>query len=114
MKKLNIVVILLFISVTSFSQTLSLYECKELALENNKVLKESQLKLDASEKIKKNAFTKYFPTVSASATAFKSSKDFLDIKTEAMDLPVYDGNLANLSNATQFAYVPRISIQTLD
>ncbi|WP_372747000.1 TolC family protein [Lutibacter sp.] len=114
MKKLNIVVILLFISVTSISQTLTLQECKELALENNKVLKKSQLKLDASEKIKKNAFTNYFPTISASATAFKSSKDFLDIKTDAMDLPVYDGNLANLSTATQFAYVPPISIQTLD
>jgi outer membrane protein TolC len=85
-----------------------------LAIENNKRLKESQLKLEASEKIKKNAFAKYFPTVSASATAFKSSKDFLDIKTEAMDLPVYDGNLAHLEGATQFAYVPPISIQTLD
>lgn len=85
-----------------------------LAIENNKRLKESQLKLEASEKVKKDAFTKYFPTVSASGFAFKSSKDFLDIKTEAMDLPVYDGNTANLAAATQFAYVPPISIQTLD
>lgn len=114
MKKLNIIITLLFFSIASIGQTITLNTCKELAIENNKRLKESQLKLEASEKIKKNAFAKYFPTVSASATAFKSSKDFLDIKTEAMDLPVYDGNLAHLEGATQFAYVPPISIQTLD
>lgn len=114
MKKLSIVTILLFFSATSIAQTLTLNACKELALENNKRLKESQLKLEASGKVRKDAFTKYFPTVSASAFAFKSSKDFLDIKTDAMDLPVYDGNPANLAAATQFAYVPPINIQTLD
>lgn len=114
MKKLSIVAILLFFGATSIAQTLTLNACKELALENNKRLKESQLKLEASGKVRKDAFTKYFPTVSASAFAFKSSKDFLDIKTDAMDLPVYDGNPANLAAATQFAYVPPINIQTLD
>ncbi|QTY27153.1 TolC family protein [Flavobacterium sp. CS20] len=114
MKKLSIVAILLFFGATSIAQTLTLNACKELALENNKRLKESQLKLEASGKVRKNAFTKYFPTVSASAFAFKSSKNFLDIKTDAMDLPVYDGNPAHLETATQFAYVPPINIQTLD
>jgi outer membrane protein TolC len=114
MKKLSIIITLLFFSIASIGQTITLSTCKELAIENNKRLKESQLKLDASEKIKKNAFTKYFPTVSAAATAFKSSKNFIDIKTEAMNLPVYDGSLANVGAATQFAYVPPISIQTLD
>ena len=114
MKKLSIIITLLFFSIASIGQTITLSTCKELAIENNKRLKESQLKLDASEKIKKNAFTNYFPTVSAAATAFKSSKNFIDIKTEAMNLPVYDGSLANVGAATQFAYVPPISIQTLD
>ena len=59
MKKLSIVAILLFFGATSIAQTLTLNACKELALENNKRLKESQLKLEASGKVRKNAFTKY-------------------------------------------------------
>ncbi|HEY9222071.1 MAG TPA: TolC family protein [Lutibacter sp.] len=114
MKKLSIVITLLFFSSSLIAQSLTLDSCKVLALENNKRLKESKLKVEASEKVKKDAFTKYFPTVSTSGFAFKSSKNFLDIKTEAMDLPVYDGNTANLEMATLYAYVPPISIQTLD
>ncbi len=109
--------ILLFIGLVTFpalAQNITLEKSKKLALKNNRILKESKLKLEASEKVKQNAFTKYFPKISANASAIRSSDYLLDIKTPEMNLPVYDGNPANIGTATQFAYVPPISIQTLD
>ena len=44
----------------------------------------------------------------------QSTDYLLDIQTPEMNLPVYDGNPANIANATQFAYVPSLNIQTLD
>jgi outer membrane protein TolC len=43
----------------------SLETCKKLALENNAKVKNAQLSIDAAEQAKKEAFTKYFPDVSA-------------------------------------------------
>ena len=116
MKKilLNIIIVLTFFSVPLKAQNITLDSSKVLALENNKNLKASRLKLAASEKVKKNAFTNYFPKVSATAFAFRSSDYLLDIETPEMNLPVYDGNPANLPIANQFAYVPSLNIQALD
>ena len=107
------IAVLLFSSIT-VAQNYTLKECKNLALENNLRLKESKLKIDAAEKVKQNAFTNYFPKVSASANLFRSSKGLLEIETPEFNLPVYDGNPQNLEAATQFAYFPSLSIETLD
>ena len=74
MKKLSIVIILLFFSTISVAQTLSLDSCKTLALENNKRLKEVRLNVKASEHVKKSAFTNYFPKVDAGAFVMKANK----------------------------------------
>jgi outer membrane protein TolC len=112
--KITIILVLTLVAFPTMGQNITLDSSKVLALKNNKILKESRLKLEASEKVKQNAFTNYFPKVSASAFAIRSSDYLLDIKTPEMNLPVYDGNPANLANATQFAYIPPISIQSLD
>ncbi|MDP3353232.1 MAG: TolC family protein [Flavobacteriaceae bacterium] len=112
--KITIILVLTLVAFPTMGQNITLDSSKVLALKNNRILKESRLKLMASEKVKQNAFTNYFPKVSASAFAIRSSDYLLDIKTPEMNLPVYDGNPANLANATQFAYIPPISIQSLD
>ncbi len=114
MKTLPIILVITIVSFQTLAQTLTLDSCKSLALENNKRLKEAQLKLKASEKVKQNAFTKYFPNVNASGFMVRSSDYLLDVKTPEMNLPVYDGNPANLPSATQFAYVPPLNIQAVD
>ncbi|MCB0458898.1 MAG: TolC family protein [Flavobacteriaceae bacterium] len=115
MVKRNIgIVLFLLLGFQSFGQNYTLEQCKELALENNLSLKDSKLKIDAADKVKKSAYTNYFPKVSASASLFKSSKGLLDIETPEMNLPVYNGNPENLANPTQFAYIPPFSIETLD
>ena len=116
MKKiiLNTVLVLTLFSAPLFAQNITLDSSKVLALENNKHLKASRLNVEASKKVKKNAFTKYFPIVSANAAAFRSSDYLLDFETPEMNLPVYDGNPANIPGATQFAYVPSLNLQMLD
>jgi len=106
--------ILVSVPVTAQTQNIKLDSAKVLALENNKHLKDARYKLESSEKVKESAFTNFFPKVNVSGFAMRSSDYLLDIQTPEMNLPVYDGNQANLPNATQFAYVPSLSIQSLD
>ena len=55
----------------SAQRTLSLEECREMALENNAKMKNARLDVEGAREGKKEAFTKYFPNVSAVGTAFK-------------------------------------------
>ncbi len=87
---------------------LTLDSCKNLAIANNKTLRQAQQEVLESVEQSKSAFTSYFPQVKASATALRAP-DYL-IKTPAMNLPVYDGNMANLATATQFTYIPPFNL----
>lgn len=98
---------LLFIAETGLAQTeLTLEESKRLALQNNAKSKNSRLEIKASEQIRKSAFTSYFPDISAGGLVFKADKNQMEMKTSGGNLPVYDGNPANLASPTQFAYLP--------
>ncbi len=102
------------LSTPAMAQSLSLDSCKQMALVNNKKIKGANFDLKGAEEQRKNAFTNYFPRISASAIAMKASDYLIKGKTPEMNLPVYDGNPANLGNATQFAYVPSIPVNALD
>lgn len=115
MKRYIIPILLIVVGLPQLrAQTLSLDSCKYYALEHNKKIKEAKLKVNESEEVAKNAYTNFFPKVDAQAFAMKSSDYLLDMKTPEMNLPVYDGNPANLATATQFADVPSMNIQSLD
>ena len=60
-----------------------LEKCKELALKNNSNAQNSQLSLEAAEQTKKEAFTKYFPSVSGTAMGFHTNKPMME-----MELPL--------------------------
>jgi multidrug efflux pump subunit AcrB/outer membrane protein TolC len=96
------------------AQSLSLDSCKQLALKNNKKIVEAGYDVQSSEEVRKNAYTNYFPKVSASAMAMRSPDYLVKANTPEMNLPVYDGNAANLASATQYAYVPSMSINAVD
>ena len=57
---------------------LSLDSCKALALRNNLTLKNAALDVAASEEVKKQAFTKYFPNVSAFAGGYYAAKPLFE------------------------------------
>ena len=97
-----LLILLPFIPTKTQAQTLSLDSCKQLALTNNKKIKEANYEVKASEEQRKNAFTNYFPKVSASAVAMRSSDYLVKGTIPQMNLPVYDGNPANLATAAQF------------
>jgi outer membrane protein TolC len=67
MKRNIITVFILCLSIyqVQAQEVYSLETCKKLALENNAKVKNAQLSVEAAEQAKKEAFTKYFPDVSA-------------------------------------------------
>ena len=97
-----------------FSQSISLDSLKTLALENNRKIKNAVLELEASEQVKKYAFTKYFPVINANAFAMKANDYMVKQEIPALNLPIYDGNPMNLLAPTEFAYFPGMSIEALD
>jgi outer membrane protein TolC len=107
MKKYIIICLIWIFAFPVFAQrALTLDESKQLALQNNAKIKNGALEIEASRQTRKAAFTKYFPSISASGAMFEAQKDMMEISTSGGNLPVYDGNLANLRTATQFAYMP--------
>ena len=81
MKKIIIAIALFAVSFQGVSgQTVySLDDCKRMALENNEKIKSAQLKIEASEQDKRQAFTHYFPTVTAVGTAYKTNDGLASI-----------------------------------
>ena len=75
---------LFFICTFSFGQEIyTLEKCKELALQNNAKARNSQLLLNAAKQTQKEAFTKYFPSVSSTAVGFRANDPMM-----SMDLPI--------------------------
>jgi len=107
------ILILLGIAPLLHAQTYTLDQCKNLAFENNAKIKNSRLAIESSEQLKKASFTKYFPQVDASAYTYRFTDQLLKMDIPGGDLPVYDGNPANLNAATQFAYFPGMSVSLL-
>lgn len=96
------------------SARLSLDTCKALAMKNNYKIKQSSNEVRQSEQVKKSAFTGYFPKVSAGFSAVKMSDYLVKGSIPEMNLPVYDGNPANIPFATQFTYFPGMPLNLVD
>lgn len=92
--------------------SLSLDRCKALARANAAEVQEARYEEESAVQTRRSAFTKLLPQVSATAGAMKAMDPLVDVGTNsATNLPVYDGNPANLGSPTQFAFVPPISLQ---
>lgn len=114
MKKHIMIMLLISLATAIYAQNLSLDTCKQLALENNKKIKSAELKYSESSQLKKDAFTKFFPNVSAGAVAIKANDYLLKEKIPEANLPVYDGNPVNLLTPTEFAYFPGMDLNLFD
>lgn len=62
---------------TAADSVYTLQQCKAMALANNADIRMADNNLRAAIETRKEAFTKYFPEVSAGASAFKTHKDVL-------------------------------------
>jgi len=73
MKKFLAYIVLFLTCLTAYSQTLSLDQCKEMAVENNIRLKNSRIDYEIADETRKQAFTAYFPKISAMGFGIKST-----------------------------------------
>ena len=60
-------------------RSLPLEECSQLALENNARMKNARLDVKGAEEVRKEAFTKYFPSISATGGAFTSDNGMAEL-----------------------------------
>jgi outer membrane protein TolC len=106
--KLIALVLTLLLNMNSIyaQRGLTLQESKRLTLENNTSIKNGKLEIEAAKQTRKAAFTAYFPSISAIGAMFEADDNLMEMETHGGNLPVYDGNPANLASATQFAYMP--------
>ena len=81
MKKL-IYIMFLFLPVMASAQSYTLQKCLELAIKNSYDLKNSNLDFQMADQTRKEAFTKYFPSVSANGAAFDANNYFIDEKVD--------------------------------
>lgn len=88
------------------AQQLSLEECVSLALENNARMRTAEYSLKASQETLREAFTKYFPSVSVSAAAFAANHGMLQhhfdlpLSSLGVGLPDIDYNLSVLKRGS--------------
>lgn len=85
---------------------LTLEQCRKLASGNNAELAQARLETESAEQTRKSAFVNFFPQISLGAVAMAARDPLVNIRTPGGNLPVFDGNPANLATATQFAYMP--------
>ncbi|MCI7357551.1 MAG: TolC family protein [Parabacteroides sp.] len=92
------VLLLLFGKMVSAQQTLSLQECRDLAVKNNKELRIAEEKIRMADYEKKVALTKYFPQISANGAYMWNQKDLnlLDMGQLSSSLASSLGGLAQL------------------
>lgn len=64
--------------VTITAQTLSLDSCKALAMRNNATVRNASLDVEAAREVKKQAFTKFFPQVTAIGGAYYAAKPLIE------------------------------------
>lgn len=92
MKILLLSIVLAATLPASAQQVLTLEECRRMALENNMNLRNAANSVEAARQERKEAFTKYFPTVSATGSAYNANKGLVE-----MDMPGL-GRLSMLKN----------------
>ena len=108
MKKRNIALLSLFLLsglTISAQEVLTLEQCKKLALENNVKIKNARLDQSASNETKKEAFTNYFPTVSAIGGGFNANKGMAAIDIMGMSMSMMKNGVVGGVTATQPVFV---------
>ncbi len=109
--------LLMTASVTHPAQAqtrLTLQDCQALALQHNAEYLNAQEELKAAREVRGEARTHYFPSASASILAMRAKDPMIEIEMEGGNLPVYDGNPANIASASQYAYFPGVELGMLD
>lgn len=81
MKKMLILLLVVWFAtfVTNAQTIYTLDSCKSMALRGSLVVQNKQLAVESAKEVKKSAFTKYFPSVSAAGGGFWLSNHMMDM-----------------------------------
>ncbi len=76
-KVVGVLLFYLFTFIPLTAQTYSLQQLKDSALKNNIAIRDAQNAIDAAQQQRKEAFTKYFPNISANGGWFNANKNII-------------------------------------
>lgn len=94
--------LLLMISVSgSAQQAYSLAQCKKLAFENNARMKNARLEVSSARQTKEEAFTNFFPSLSASALGYNANQPLVEANLGGMPLALLKNGIVGDITVTQ-------------
>ena len=92
----------LMVSVSgSAQQSYSLAQCKKLALENNSRMKNARLEVSSAQQTKEEAFTNFFPSLSASALGYNANQPLVEANLGGMPLALLKNGIVGDITVTQ-------------
>lgn len=97
-------------AVATAQQGYSLQQCKDLVLQHSKKMKYAHLQQQKAEAVRKEAWMHHLPKVEAGFYAVQLNKKMIEFENPSGNLPVYNGDPRTLPTATQFAFLPAISL----
>ncbi|WP_071145018.1 TolC family protein [Bacteroides ihuae] len=102
----NKIILTILMGICSFTlaaqQRYTLEQCRKLALENNIRVKNSRLEIKSAHQTQKEAFTNFFPKVSASGNWFNANKALLNMQlAPGMEISMLKNGLLGGVTATQ-------------
>ena len=105
MKKILVIFCSVCCCATATSQTYTLEQLKDSALQNNIAIRSARHTIEAAQQQRKEAFTKYFPSVSGTGLWFNANKGMakMDIDPSGMITPEMGATLSQIFPAEALA-----------
>ncbi len=98
MKRIIIILAMTSAMPAMAQNSYSLNDCRRMATDNNYALRSARNASEQNEENSKEAYTKYFPKISASGVAFKSFKNMVNIDMNGQNIDMIDkGAFASIS-----------------
>lgn len=105
-KYITLSLLLSFLGVHLSAQTnYSLFECKQLAIENNRSIKNSNLNIQSATESKKEAFTNYFPSLEAMGFGFQAKDPFISMNMGGASMGLLEDGWAGAVVLSQPVFV---------
>ena len=97
-----IILSILCIETVNAQQILTLNDCRRLVLENNGKMKNARLEMEGAKEGKREAFTKYFPNISAAGGVFTADRGMMELNLmPGMELSLIKNGLMGGVTAVQ-------------
>jgi outer membrane protein len=92
----------LLLTLSAYGQTeYSLEQCRRMAMENNIKMRTATTNIEMAEQQKKEAFTKYFPTVSAVGVGYDADKGLIETNLATMNISLLKNGVIGGVSAVQ-------------